>query len=150
MNLSPLRGAPPLTGKSGGRGNVFRCDVATTFLPHNLSCLTSVLYRIFVKKSIARPLVYTSAALRAADKGARNANRPNCPKNHPTRHKKGGFRAKPLAKSRLLFFVFVVGKRNFRKFYPYFRFSATQNCAVCFHRRKTSCIALFTAARLCR
>ena len=85
MNLSPLRGAPPLTGKSGGRGKVFRCDVATTFLPHNLPCLTSVLYRIFVKKSIARPLVYTSAALPRGGQGGAQCRPPEQPETEQKR-----------------------------------------------------------------
>ena len=94
-----------------------RCDVAIA--SHFRGVFICIFHPHFLQKSITQHLVYTSAALRAADKGARNANRPNCPKNRPTRHKRGGFRAKPLAKSRLLFFVFVVGKRNFLQIFTF-------------------------------
>ena len=67
----------------------------------------SVFARNFPKRALRNPLSIRAPRLRAADKGARYANSPNCPK----RNEKGGFHATPLVENRLLLCFYVTVKR---------------------------------------
>lgn len=64
------------------------------------------------KRALRAPLSIRAPRCRAADKGARNANRQNCPK----RNKKGGFHAMPLVENRLLFLFLRYGQAVLRLF----------------------------------
>lgn len=88
----------------------------------------------FSQKSITQSLVYTSAALTRGGQGGAQCRPPEQPE---TEQKRRFPRYAACGKPPFIF-CFCVTVKRFCGFSPCLcPFSATQNCAVCFHRRKT-------------